>query len=61
MYQKNSNDEYVIVFLRGDYEVNETKLTNYLGEKKSILRKSRRKAALPPDLPALISSKLTVR
>ena len=33
MYQKNSNDEYVIVFLRGDYEVNETKLTNYLGEK----------------------------
>ena len=33
MYQKNSNDQYVIVFLRGDYEVNETKLTNYLGEK----------------------------
>lgn len=33
MYQKNSDDSYVIVFLRGDYEVNETKLTNYLGEK----------------------------
>ena len=33
MYQKNMDDEYVIVFLRGDYEVNETKLTNYLGEK----------------------------
>lgn len=33
MYQKNMTDEYVIVFLRGDYEVNETKLTNYIGEK----------------------------
>lgn len=33
MYQKNLTDEYVVVFLRGDYEVNETKLTNYLGEK----------------------------
>ncbi len=33
MYQKNADDEYVIVFLRGDYEVNETKLTNLLGEK----------------------------
>ena len=33
MYQKNMTDEYVVVFLRGDYEVNETKLTNYLGEK----------------------------
>ncbi|MBS6195119.1 MAG: proline--tRNA ligase [Clostridiales bacterium] len=32
VYQKNANDEYVVVFLRGDYEVNETKLTNYLGE-----------------------------
>jgi len=32
MYQKNMTDEYVIVFLRGDYEVNETKLVNYLGE-----------------------------
>lgn len=33
MYQKNMTDEYVVVFLRGDYEVNETKLTNLLGEK----------------------------
>ncbi|MCR5271837.1 MAG: proline--tRNA ligase [Lachnospiraceae bacterium] len=32
MYQKNMTDEFVVVFLRGDYEVNETKLTNYLGE-----------------------------
>lgn len=33
MYQKNTDDEYVIVFLRGDYEVNETKLTNLLQAK----------------------------
>lgn len=33
IYQKNTTDEYVVVFLRGDYEVNETKLTNYIGEK----------------------------
>ena len=33
VYQKNSNDDYVIVFLRGDYEVNETKLTNLVGDK----------------------------
>ncbi len=33
MYQTNLTDEYVVVFLRGDYEVNETKLCNYLGEK----------------------------
>lgn len=33
VYQKNLTDEYVIVFIRGDYEVNETKLTNLLGEK----------------------------
>lgn len=32
VYQKNSNDEYVVVFVRGDLEVNETKLRNYLGE-----------------------------
>lgn len=32
VYQKNLNDEYVLVFLRGDLEVNETKLTNILGE-----------------------------
>ncbi len=33
IYQKNASDEYVVVFLRGDYEVNESKLTNLLGEK----------------------------
>lgn len=33
VYQKNNTDEYVVVFLRGDYEVNETKLVNELGEK----------------------------
>ncbi len=33
VYQKNMTDEYVIVFLRGDYEVNETKLVNLVGDK----------------------------
>lgn len=32
VYQKNATDEFVIVFLRGDKEVNETKLQNYLKE-----------------------------
>ena len=32
IYQKNLTDEYVVVFIRGDLDVNETKLTNYLGE-----------------------------
>lgn len=32
VYQKNMTDEYVVVFLRGDLDVNETKLTNFLGE-----------------------------
>lgn len=32
VYQKNSNDEYVVVFIRGDLEVNETKLRNHLCE-----------------------------
>lgn len=32
VYQKNLTDEYVIVFIRGDLEVNETKLRNYLAE-----------------------------
>lgn len=32
VYQKNMTDEYVIVFLRGDFEVNETKLRNYVRE-----------------------------
>ena len=30
VYQRNSDDAYVIVFIRGDLEVNETKLRNYL-------------------------------
>lgn len=33
MFQDNMTDEYIVVFLRGDYEVNETKLTNYLKSK----------------------------
>ena len=32
LYQKNATDEYVVIFLRGDLEVNETKLGNLLGE-----------------------------
>lgn len=32
VYQKNRTDEYVVVFIRGDLEINETKLTNHLGE-----------------------------
>lgn len=32
VYQKNMTDEYVVIFIRGDLDVNETKLTNYLGE-----------------------------
>ncbi len=31
VYQRNSNDHYIVLFIRGDLEVNETKLTNYLG------------------------------
>ena len=31
VYQMNATDEYVVLFLRGDLEVNETKLTNFLG------------------------------
>lgn len=31
VYQENLTDEYVIVFIRGDLEVNETKVTNYIG------------------------------
>ena len=33
VYQTNMTDEYVVVFIRGDYEVNETKLTNLLKDK----------------------------
>jgi prolyl-tRNA synthetase len=32
VYQKNMTDDYVIVFVRGDLDINETKLTNFLGE-----------------------------
>lgn len=32
VYQKNANDEYVVVFIRGDLDVNETKVRNFLGE-----------------------------
>lgn len=32
VYQKNLTDEYVVIFIRGDLDVNETKLTNYLCE-----------------------------
>ena len=31
VYQKNEDDSYIVLFLRGDLEVNETKLTHYLG------------------------------
>ncbi len=31
VYQKNHDDSYVVLFIRGDLDVNETKLTNYLG------------------------------
>ncbi len=31
VYQKNADDEYVIIFIRGDLDVNETKITNYIG------------------------------
>ena len=32
VYQKTSDDSYVVVFIRGDLEINETKLRNLLGE-----------------------------
>ena len=32
VYQKNMDDAYVVAFVRGDYEVNETKLRNLVGE-----------------------------
>lgn len=31
VYQRNADDSYVVLFLRGDLEANETKLRNYLG------------------------------
>ena len=32
VYQKNADDKFVIAFIRGDYEINETKLRNLVGE-----------------------------
>ena len=32
IYQKNATDEYIVVFIRGDLDVNETKLRNFLQE-----------------------------
>ncbi|MBR5284581.1 MAG: proline--tRNA ligase, partial [Clostridia bacterium] len=31
VYQRNSDDKYIVLFIRGDLEANETKLTNHLG------------------------------
>lgn len=31
VYQRNEDDSFIVLFLRGDLEANETKLTNYLG------------------------------
>lgn len=31
VYQRNSDNSYIVVFIRGDLDINETKLTNYLG------------------------------
>ena len=31
VYQRNMDDSYIVLFLRGDLEANETKLTNFLG------------------------------
>lgn len=32
VYQQNVDDKYVVLFIRGDLEVNETKLVNFLGK-----------------------------
>ena len=32
VYQQNVDDKYVVLFIRGDLDVNETKLVNFLGE-----------------------------
>lgn len=31
VYQRNEDDSFVVLFIRGDLDVNETKLTNYIG------------------------------
>lgn len=33
VYQKETDDKFVVVFLRGDLEINETKLTSLIGDK----------------------------
>jgi len=49
IYQKNATDAYVVVFLRGDMEVNETKLGNFLGEefRPAILEDNEPAGAIP--------------
>ena len=32
VYQKNMTDEYVVIFIRGDLDVNETKVKNFIGD-----------------------------
>lgn len=32
VYQKNSDDEYIVIFIRGDLDVNETKVKNFIGD-----------------------------
>lgn len=32
VYQKNATDEFVVIFIRGDLDINETKVTNFLKE-----------------------------
>ncbi len=31
VYQRNSDDHFIVIFIRGDLDINETKLTNHLG------------------------------
>ena len=31
IYQRNADDKYIVLFIRGDLEANETKITNFLG------------------------------
>ncbi len=31
VYQKNTDDSFIVIFTRGDLEINETKVTNFLG------------------------------
>ncbi len=32
VYQKNSDDEYIVIFIRGDLDVNEKKVKNFIGD-----------------------------